>query len=105
MTHFQFNIYILCIQILSIDTYTYIYIWTTGNFGIKQDLLEPAPFTSEPSRIHGLCLPLPTMVERGAEVTDGKELESPEDVLCVARTTPLSPWGQGIHPDVERAQV
>lgn len=51
------------------------------------------------------CLSLPTMVERGAEVTDGKELESPEDVLCVARMTPLSPWGQGIYPDVERAQV
>lgn len=45
------------------------------------------------------------MVERGAEVTDGKELENPEDILCVARMTTVSPWGQGIHPDVETAQV
>lgn len=44
------------------------------------------------------------MAERVAEVTDGKELESPEDVRRVARTTRLSPWGQGIHPDVETAQ-
>lgn len=44
------------------------------------------------------------MAEMVAEVTDGKELESPEDIRRVARMTCLSPRGQGIHPDVETAQ-
>ena len=68
----------------------------------------PQPFWSQylPLGVwDGLCFALPTMVERGAEVTDGKDLENPEDVLCVARMTTLSPRGQGIHPDVETAQV
>lgn len=49
-----------------------------------------------------LCL----LWSRGSkEVASGKELESTEEILHVARIMPLSPLRQGIHPDVETAQV
>lgn len=44
-------------------------------------------------------------LSRSEEATDGKSSAGCEDTLCITQMMSLSPLGQGLPPDAEKAKV